>query len=299
MPKGNVTESEKVLIDIAYDIDDITLASCLEGVEFVYSRLDELYGNSPDSKYILLAEDEFAVTKPIQLTVPFGLYPERGCDDPLVAHKTSHWFTFHIIPTSESWFNEGLASVAEHFSWSNGGYRSHVAIEDFRHSRRWTGADPYSELYEMLKNGENIFRYDFGYDVYEKSNPHYQYKTHGASLNAHNVGALFFIGLELDYELSGSQIKYLLQRLASIIESKRLIEGESAHITRDDLIEAAQEIVGKDVARLFALLEPSILFNSYVFDDYKDRGVASPRVLEFFDQYPQYNTERVSWQRSH
>ena len=296
-PVGKFRESDRILLDITYDIDDATIDLCMQGLEFVYSRLEELYGNSPDDQYILFVENEFAVMRPVQVTVPFGIYPEWGshCGDSLTAHETSHWFTHHLIRTSQLWFNEGLAMVADLFIWGENS-RNYVELEEFRHAGRWYG--PFEELYELLQSGENIFRYDFRYKEHDITDAYEQmtgtvYGEHGANLNAHEVGMLFFIGLEKDYDFSGSQIKNMLVVLSEVSDVGQSSENVN-FVDLEDIITAIYVVSGKDITPLIALLEPGIEFNSNTFDDYKTRTV-SPRVLEFFEEHPQYNTDQVSW----
>ena len=299
-PVGKFRESDRILLDITYDIDDATMDLCMQGLEFIYSRLEELYGNSPDDQYILFVENEFAVMRPVQVTVPFGIYPEWSshCGDSLTAHETSHWFTYHLIETSQLWFSEGLAAVAELFIWGENS-RNYVELEEFRHAGRWYG--PFEELYEMLQSGENIFRYDFRYKVHDITDAYGQvtgavYSEHGQNMSAHETRQLFFIGLEKVYDFTGKQIQDLLKSLSEIPKCETFSEEHRCErvVEVEDIIKATEETSGKDISPLIALLEPGIKFNSYTHDDYKTRET-SPRVLKFFDEHPQYNTERVSW----
>ena len=181
------------------------------------------------------------------------------------------------MDTSEIWFNEGTSITAEliYLAIKNGLVNE---IDDFRYSLHaiYASSDaPTKRAYERLKEGHNVF-------IDALNDPPENFYGSIRWLNAHDTGRLFFVGLE-EYGIYGAEIRELLIALDEIAEGGKTIGV-------DEIKLAANGVTGGDITPLLDLLEPGIVFNSYIrYPEHLDRA------HDFLEQHPQYATPNVSW----
>ncbi len=179
--------------------------------------LVELFGNRPSEPIVYemtgrIRGDEnktWTRFRP-QVTVPFEFQ-----SDLLQVHEVAHVFTHYLLPTGESWFDEGISIQAEavenQFSEGIIGEMSQYRYSNTQSDCLTPQVAP---ALARLKAGENVFA-DYPALV-EICEIHW--------LNAHDTGQLFFMGLEEDYGMYGTKVQEFLGSLdRGIISQSKLL----------------------------------------------------------------------------
>ena len=228
-PQGRTIESPdgKILIDVVDSVDDATLDRYLANVTYVYERLEDLYGASPDEQYILYVEDGRAHMKPLQLVgvlfeLDDGDINTVASDDyeiGTMTNETSHWFTYHLIRTDQLCFNEALSDFAHSYVGTGG-------QESFDYSgSRWVN------IYDQVITGE--------------------LRLEGADWTSPHKGILLFAAAAkhgLDAKATTNIIQYLMP-----------IAEKNGVVTQNDIKNALKQEIGDSVTEdIFDTLQPII-----------------------------------------
>ena len=267
---GNIQIEYSMAVSSAEANHDLSQTQC--NVDFLTS----LFGDRPSQRIVFEITNEmgfkWAEFRP-SVTVPF-----QFDDDRLQVHEIGHVFTHYLSPTSESWFDEGISTVAETiYELIQFGQITELSEFELSSTTRSSFIQPSVDAYARLKERRNVFGDNLDrpdeWLLPEWSSPLW--------INTHNTGILFFLGLE-DYGITGGGIHEFLVAIGEIADRGR-------RIGVNEIKEAAKMVSGTDITPLIDLLEPGIVFNRYVL------WTSQEDIDKFFKQNPEYMSPNVSW----
>ena len=168
-----------------------------------------------------------------------------GNDHGIVTHEMTHWYRGNLYVHNQLWFDEGMANYLEGFIWKkkeNPDPGAYSFADLYKDGPQW-------EWYQGLKNGENLFEEEI---LYKDKVLH-----KGVLKNAHDVGIMFFIGLETDYEFDYNNIRDMTRAM-----TKKRFDEEKC-LNADDIKKAAEQVGGVSLDNLYKILGPGIKHNGY------------------------------------
>ena len=250
----------------------------------IVDYLASLYGRYPNNQLVMkLLEDEDFLMVP-HIATPFRLSWDGETINSTAVHEIGHFFTRDLTRTHELWLNEGISAILTMGYGLTLDDRRDIMVEDFL----WNELSiKYLKIpYERLKNGDNVFSESEFYtsETSTESGTIEHRKLFYYYMTQHWLGRFFFYALVEDYGVERTQVWDFLQALVRIAEDGRTIGVEEVRI-------AAAEGTRKDISPLLKLIEPGVFF----LGEYGGYSGIQEKVETFFQEYPQYATEKVTW----
>ena len=259
----------------------------IKSAQHLTQGLVKVYGRLPYGQLVLI-KGEYESKRESYTTVPAISIPFDLCerddsgsiiDCSFAIHELGHYFTWNLLRTNQSWFDEGLSMVMA--TAQAHGVINLADLDIATDFERGPKLARYltRDYDDGLKSGKNVFKpreCTAGVSNEEGEIVKISFQCIDW-LGAHDAGYMFFYALAKDYGISGSEIGEFVRTLVELAKDGRIIGTE-------DFRTAVKQVSGKDIDPLLDLLEPAIKFNGY-----------DGRGAEFIKRHPEYSTDETSW----
>jgi hypothetical protein len=226
--------------DVLLESDLLTteeLGPYFETAMKAYNTIQDFLGIEPNEQlHIGLENDEWGYLAWFKSGNPWSNTSGSEYNITSLTHEMTHWFFGGYSPYDPSMLNsqpfeEGLCRYIEYLPLLEN-------KDTYSFIQRWDTTD-YPDWYSRLMQGENLF----------DEISHLK--------NAHDVGILFFYGLEKDHDFDYNKMRELGRSL--VVESKELGRPLNAY----DIKGLIEEVGGQSIDNLYNALKPGIDFNGY------------------------------------